>query len=310
MKKTPSLSDLEYFLTVVSNGSLLSASKTLGVQQSTLSVAIQRLESILEKSLLIRSRHGITTTREGQAFAGQARLLVEQWKEISESGSSKSSKSRERFSIGCHQSIGLYTLRRFLPAVLSQSPSLEITIEHNYTHDLVEAVLKQRIDFAFTVNPLHHADLETIDLYPTYVAVWSSENADQLNPDVLFFDPRMYSVETVLAQVEKANFGFLRKLPVASLDTIASLIVSGAGRGILPADTACGQGGPLLKILLEPKLTQPLTVSLAFRKDILFSQSARALKDAIQFGLRDVVPGRKYQRPKHSLLKGRKSSRK
>ncbi len=295
MRKVPSLSDLEYFLTIVANGSFSSAAKELRVQQPTLSVAIQRLESIVGKTLLVRTSQGATTTREGQVFTGRAKQLVEKWKEISEYSSSV--KIRERFSIGCHQSTGIYTLRRFLPGLLASHRELDVTIEHQYAHDSVEAVLRNRLDFAIAVNPIRHQDLEIADLYPTYVALWTSIISEKNNTDVLFFDPRMYSIETVLAQLEQSRADSFRKLPIGSLDTIASLIVAGAGRGILPADTACGQGGPLLKIFWEPKQIQPLVVSLVCRKDILSSPFARILKESIQDGLKGVVPGKKYRRP-------------
>jgi len=298
MDKSPSLSDLQYFLTVVSTGSLSRAATELRIQQSTLSIAIQRLESILDKNLLIRERHGIRTTRAGQEFVGKAKQLVEFWKEVS--APSNSTKIRERFSIACHQSTGIYTLQRILPTLLSQHPEIEVTIEHRYAQDAVESVLRNRSDFAITVNPIRHQDLEVIDLYPTYLALWSSEQAEKLNKDTLFVDPRMYSIETVLAQLEQSGVCFRRKLTVSSLETITSLVLAGAGRGILPADTACGQGGPLLKIVWEPKSFQRLVVSLVCRKDTLWSPGARAVKQGILEGLRGVVPGKKYRKPKPS----------
>jgi len=65
---------------------------------------------------------------------------------------------------------------------------------------------------------------------------------------------------------------------------------------ILPADTACGQGGPLLKLLWEPKQLQALTVCLVCRKDTLASSLARVVRGSIQQALKGVVPGRKYKK--------------
>ena len=270
------------------------AAQELRVQQSTLSIAIRRLESMVGRTLLVRGRHGTTTTRSGQLFVVKAKDLVDRWKDLSQTKSSLD--IRERFSLGCHQSTGIFTLRRFLPQLLAKYPSVEITVEHQYSHDVVEAVLRNQLDFAITVNPTRHQDLEIIELYPTYVALFSSEQTNRLNKNVLFFDPRMYCVEAVMAQLEKSKIRFGRKLPVASLETIASLVVSGAGRGILPADTACGQGGPLLQLLWEPKQLQALTVCLVCRRDTLASSLARVVQNAIQQGLKGVVPGRKYKK--------------
>jgi len=103
MDKTPAISDLEYFIAVVSGGSLTAASKKLRVQQSTLTMAIQRLEAITGASLLVRARTGVQPTQAGKIFLERSKVLVEKWYDISNELSGKTKTMRTRLSLGCHQ---------------------------------------------------------------------------------------------------------------------------------------------------------------------------------------------------------------
>src|SRR4051812_12477058 len=112
MDKTPALSDLEYFVSIVSIGSLSGAARKLRVQQSTLTVAIQRLERAAGASLLIRTRTGVQPTQAGRIFLERSQLLLEQWYGITQAVSGKKKDLRTRLSLGCHQSTGLYALKK------------------------------------------------------------------------------------------------------------------------------------------------------------------------------------------------------
>lgn len=295
MDKTPSLADLEYFSMVVAQGSITGAAKELRVQQSTVSIAIQRLESILGTSLLVRTRQGIEPTRAGRLFIEKAQSLLESWGELSRAISGSGKSYRTRFSLGCHQSTGLYTLKKFFPLLLKQHPYFEVTVHHDYAPNIIESVLSYRLDFGFAVNPVRHEDLKILPLYKTYLAVWSSARSEKDNPDVLLYDPHMHGLPIVFEHLEEADRKFKRKLMVSSLDTIASLVISGAGFGILPADTACSLGASPLKLFWEPNKVAPLTVCLVYRKDSQQSEAAKHFIEIITNELGKLEPGRKHR---------------
>lgn len=295
MDKTPALSDLEYFVSVVSEGSLTGASKRLRVQQSTLTMAIQRLETITGASLLVRARTGVQPTQAGKIFLERSKVLLEQWYAISNELSGKKMTMRTRLSLGCHQTTGLYCLKKFLPQFLHENPEIEITVQHDYASTIIENVLSYRLDFGLAVNPVRHQDMDIIPLYKTYLALWGSDASTKLNKSVLFYDPRMYGLELVMAQLNKSGPKFERYLTVSSLDTIASLVVSGAGHAILPADTACSLGPSPLKLLWEPKKMPELTVSLIFRKDVHRSRAANLFTQSAKADLGKLFPGKKHR---------------
>ncbi len=294
MDKTPTLSDLEYFISVVSEGSLTGASKRLRVQQSTLTMAIQRLETITGASLLVRARTGVQPTQAGRIFLEKSKVLLEQWYDVSNELSGKKKTMRTRLSLGCHQTTGLYALRKFLPHFLNSNPEIEITVQHDYASNIIENVLSYRLDFGLAVNPVQHQEMEIVPLYKTYLALWGSDLSTKLNKGVLFYDPQMYGIELIMAQLNKRGPKFDRYLTVSSLDTIASLVISGAGYALLPADTACSLGQSSLKLIWEPKIPE-LIVSLLFRKDVQHSRAANLFTQAAKTELGKLLPGKKYK---------------
>lgn len=69
------------FLTVLSTKSFVTAAETLFVSQSAISLRIQKLEQIVGKPLLIRSKNGIEMTVHGEQFEEYARAFLQLWSE-------------------------------------------------------------------------------------------------------------------------------------------------------------------------------------------------------------------------------------
>lgn len=67
----PPLNSLKAFDAVVRHGSISEAARVLFVSQSAVSRHIVKLEDFLNSKLLYRSKHGVTTTKEGQDFFDQ-----------------------------------------------------------------------------------------------------------------------------------------------------------------------------------------------------------------------------------------------
>jgi Transcriptional regulator len=68
---------LQFFVQAGKSKSLVKAAKQLHISQQGLSAAIIRLEAELKCKLLVRTRKGITLTREGEAFLPRAQRILE-----------------------------------------------------------------------------------------------------------------------------------------------------------------------------------------------------------------------------------------
>ena len=67
---------LRYIITVAEAGSITDAAKKLFISQPSLSNAVKDIEKEIGISVFIRSRTGITLTKEGMEFLGYARQVI------------------------------------------------------------------------------------------------------------------------------------------------------------------------------------------------------------------------------------------
>lgn len=68
---------LRSFLAVAEQRSFTAAARTLGVQQSTVSQRVRRLEAEVGRQLLVRDTHSVVPTADGEAMAAFATALLE-----------------------------------------------------------------------------------------------------------------------------------------------------------------------------------------------------------------------------------------
>jgi LysR family transcriptional regulator, cell division regulator len=239
----PSPSDLHYFMEVTHTLNLSRAAERLGISQPSLSLSIQRLESAVGVPLLIRTKSGVRLTHAGLRFQGEARSLISSWENIRSATLKDESEVGGRYILGCHPSVALYTLPRFLPELLLSYPALEIKLVHDLSRKITEDVISFRIDFGLVINPIPHPDLVLKPLSRDEVTVWTGPGnlpAQTLGSDeaVLICDPNLIQSEFVVKQLAQKGVRFRRTIPSSSLELITELVASGAGLGILPEKVA------------------------------------------------------------------------
>ena len=72
------IQQLKYILAVAEVGSITEAAKQLFISQPSLSNSIKETEKEAGITIFIRSRTGITLTKEGTEFLGYARQVLQQ----------------------------------------------------------------------------------------------------------------------------------------------------------------------------------------------------------------------------------------
>ena len=122
----PSPNDLAYFIEVAETQNISRASERLGISQPSVSLAIRRLEDELGVPILYRSKKGVQLTSAGKRLLLQARRLREEWKRVRTGAVNSFTQVEGYYRIGCHTSVALYSLDRFLPTTLCDFPNLEV----------------------------------------------------------------------------------------------------------------------------------------------------------------------------------------
>jgi DNA-binding transcriptional LysR family regulator len=229
----PSLRDLEHFLEVVDAGSISRAAERVGLRQPSLTAAIQRLEASVGTSLLTRTQRGVSLTAAGKRLAERAPRLRDDWLRLRDFALAARHEVAGRYVIGCHPTVAAYTLPLCLPALLERYPELRLSLWHDLSRKVVEAVISSRVDLGIAVNPVRHPDLVIRRVARDRVTLWRSPT-HRKPPDVLLCDPELLQTQTLLRKLGPRA----RVIESSSLEVIARLTASGAGTGLLPTRLA------------------------------------------------------------------------
>src|SRR5262249_46337865 len=117
-----SFRELQYFIVTAEKGSLSKAAEALGISQSTISMALQRLGKTFERKLFFRSKNGIEITPFGRVFLERAKELVESWEDLHREVQRSVTEMRASFRIACALSVGQIVLPHVLRSLILKYP--------------------------------------------------------------------------------------------------------------------------------------------------------------------------------------------
>jgi DNA-binding transcriptional LysR family regulator len=279
----PTETELTHFLEVYRTKHFTRASIKLGIAQPSLTQSILKLEAKTGVQLFFRTKQGCIPTPSADALYDKATSLQEIWKSVCEGMSEKKDGLSGIFRIGCHQSVGAYTLPRFFKILAKSSPSIEIRLHHDWSRKITDKIVNYELDLGFVVNPTKHRDLVLIRLGTDRVAFWRAKG---LTPGkIIFADADLTQVQNIFGKKFALKFSDYQVVESSSLELVRTLVLSGVGFGILPERVAMAESNALE--IVDPSLpTLQDDVYLVYRADTLKSAAGRALikaaKDCIE----------------------------
>lgn len=221
--------DLRHFRAAARASSFRQAARSLLITQPALTQAIQRLEAHTGHALFERRRTGVQLTAAGARLLAQADALLDQWDALGKDLSAADQRVQGRVVLGCHASVARYTLRAFLPSLLSKYPELDVRLVHDLSRVITDGVNAGPIDVGIVVNPFAFPDLVIRPLLKDEVAFWATRDA---TPGVLVCDPNLVQTQSLLRLTKKR---FTRVIESSNLEVILALGEAGAGTVILPS---------------------------------------------------------------------------
>jgi len=264
-------SDLTYFIEIANTKNLSRAAERIGISQPSLTLAIKRIESSLGTEVLIRSKKGVSLTKAGSRLLKHSKLMLQYWEQIKSEALSSVNEVSGRVSLGCHPSVGLYTLDKFLPKVLESSPNLEVSLFHDLSRNIAERVISLDLDIGLVINPVRHPDLIIQNLLEDTVTLWTSGKKKDIldyksKSAILICDPELLQTQDILKKLKRKGLNFSRVITSSSLENIANLTAAGAGIGIIPSRIAKKiTGNKLQEVKEAPNFKD--TLSIVYRME-------------------------------------------
>lgn len=170
----PSLTQLEYVVSVDKHRHFGKASKASHISQPTLSQQIQKLEEELDITIFDRIQKPIVPTEEGAKFIEQARVVLREHQRLLYLTKNQKKNLSGTFRLAIIPTISTYLVPLFLKTFVERCPGVELYIDELKTETIIEYLKEDRLDAAILATPLGESGLKEHPLYYESFALYAS----------------------------------------------------------------------------------------------------------------------------------------
>lgn len=173
-----SLKQLTYALAVRDTLHFKQAAERCHVSQSTLSSAINELETQLGPQLFERDNKKVLVTPLGEQILARATSILTDVQDLELLAKSKNQPLTRPMRLGVIPTIGPYLLPKVLPALRQQHPDFELTLVEEQSAELVAMVRRGELDTAIIALPYALDGLLSFEFWQeNFVVLCHSEHA-------------------------------------------------------------------------------------------------------------------------------------
>ncbi len=272
------LTELRYIVAVAETRHFGRAAERCHVSQPSLSASVAKLEDELGVKLFERSRRGAKATPAGDEVIAQARRVLDEAARVKSVAQQGRNPLRGTLRLGVIHTIAPYLLPDLVAALHRSAPEMPLDIEENTTAALDGLLKAAVLDAVVLALPYEESGILTRALYDEAFKVVVPRGhafarrktiaADELDAADLLLLPVGHCLRD---QVLDACREFTRPPPPGrqgnSLETLRSMVASGAGISVLPASALTARyANPLIKVIEFAPPVPMRRVALAWRK--------------------------------------------
>lgn len=279
----PSATEINHFIEIYQIRHISKAAMRLGITQPTLTQSLKRLEDKIGTPLFYRTKQGVVPTPNAALFYSRAKTLKDDWDNIQSDLLDSLTEIEGSFIVGCHQSVGAYTMPNLMRNLNNEAPKILINLIHDFSRKITEQIVSYDIDIGYVVNPPKHPDLVLKKLGHDRVTFWKKKGLQNI-PRKIYADGSRAQIEDLLGKTFNKNFQGWALVSSTSLELIRTMTYQGLGVGILPERVAGIDHADL--VLYDKNLPyRPDEIYLAYRKEVLSSKAGRELIRLATFNL-------------------------
>lgn len=293
------LRQLRYFTKIVEVGNMTRAASELHVAQPALGMQIRQLEEHLGVALLVRHSRGVDPTPAGAVLHRHALAILALVEESRRAVIAAAGHESESIRLGLTPALMLVLGAEIAVMARDRLPHVFLSLSEAMSHVLAETLLRGDLDLALGYDlpdaprlertALLEEDLVFVTL-PVEDAAESIAFADLIE-EVLILPEQGDTVRTRVTQAAQTigaqpNIAF----EVRSVPAMKSLILRGAGAGVLPFGAVMTEVGE--KRLLARRVTAPAlrrTLYLAGRTGTASPRNAVGLRALIRESLKGLI---------------------
>ena len=288
------LTQLEFFLKVVEEGSFSKAAVRVYRTQPAVSIAIRRLEEEIGAPLFDRSQKMPTLTDAGHLVHDYAQRILALRDQAQDVVSELRSLQRGRVRIGANESTSLYLLPQLILKYRQQHPNIKVEIYRHVSERLPREVLDRNVDFALLAFEPVDSDLESFPVLQDELVLIMNRNHRLAKRDSVkikeLADESFLAHNVQTASRQKVVEAFIQHhtplnitLELATVETIKRFVQLEIGLAFVPKMCVVEEleRGTLASVAVQG-LTYFRTLWATHRRGISLSHAAAAFVEVLR----------------------------
>ena len=275
------------FYETARHASFSTAARNLYISQSAISQCIHQLESDLDTQLFVRSRRGVTLTKEGEILFRK----VESAMQSIEQGETMLARLHHLDSgelvIAAGDTITSHYLLPYLEKFHANYPEIRIEMANSYSFQMAQLVKDGKAELAFVNLPAQDDELciePCLEIHDIFVcgADQSAKDAyswsDISEEPLILLEPNSTSRRNLDKNFKKKGISLTPRIEVAAHDLLIRFASIHLGISCVVEEFSKGEIKPLN---LQPPLP-PRSIGCAYLKHNTLSRAAQAFLDLIK----------------------------
>jgi LysR family hydrogen peroxide-inducible transcriptional activator len=279
MMNLPSVRHLRHLSALYDQGHFGRAAETCHVTQSAFSTSIKELESVVQGTLVDRSKRRVVLTPLGIETVARARKIVKELEDLVNFTAASREPLSGTLRMGAISTVGPYFLPRVLPRLRSSYNRLKLYLVEDCPERLIESMHRGQLDVVLLALPYNCGAVETVTLFedPFVLGLLDTHplaKEERVNPqrllgeDLLLLKEGHCLRDHALSVCQFADRHLTERFEATSLTTLVRMVDNGLGITLLP--TLAVNAGLLsgTNMVTRPLLTNepPRKIGLVWRR--------------------------------------------
>jgi len=241
----PTIKQLQYLVALRQHGHFGKAAEACFVTQSTLSAGLRELETLLNVTLVERTRRVVRFTALGEKIADKALGVLRETEELAEMARAEGQPLHGELRMGVIPTIAPFLLPAMLPRLRREWPELKLYLREETSQAACEALHRGQLDCVLLALPYACGDVDIAPLFddPLFVAYPRGEAPAGAKIDVGTIDEnRMLLLEDghclkdhALSACNRPELRAHAAMMGTSLHTLVQMVDNGLGVTFIPS---------------------------------------------------------------------------
>ena len=298
----PTIKQLQYLVALRRLGHFGKAAEACFVTQSTLSAGLRELETLLNVTLVERTRRVVRFTPLGLKVSDKAQRVLRESEELADLARAEGQPLTGELRMGVIPTIAPFLLPAMLPRLRREWPSLKLFLREETSQAACDALHRGQLDCVLLAMPYACGEVDRAELFddPLYVAFPKGEAplAAEIDPQAID-ESRLLLLEDghclkdhALAACNRPELRAEATMMGTSLHTLVQMVDNGLGQTFVPAmaiESGILDGTNIVARPLRSK-NSSREIALAWRKSSPREEEFNLLAGTLRDIARELIP--------------------